>query len=277
MKKMRVDMKTNVNIESMESLVVMDPEVLSKVDMTKVYRAAGLEGVIRNVFCPTILLSYQPLPIIGSGDSSGHHILSLDLQISNEERAKEVFEWLVDGCTDDLEGAPCESKGNDMSALYYFMAAVATSLNIRCPLLIDRDEVVKGKNIALKSEQVPDGKVGYMTLWSGWAKNMMITFYCISKEMRHVWQVEKRYENYFKNHKRKVNCKDETEYLLQDVEVDAAAYGYRLLKDIFDWDALEAGVVYNNPAFRRAVKEKADKMFPNYSEEIGPMSRFSTS
>lgn len=268
MKTMRVDVKTNINIESIERHAVMDPKILSKVDMTEAYKAIGLGSVMKNTFCPTILLSGIPMPLVACSDEDGHHVLIADLQLSDEERAEEMIEWLADGGADDFERVACEAKGNDMSVLYYFIAAVATSLKVRCPLVIDRDEVVKGKNIALKSEQGSDGKVGYIVLWSGWACDMMRTFYYIVKEMRHVWQVEKHVEKYFRNHKREVDCKDETEYFLQEVEVDAAAYGYRLLKDTFNWDAFEAGVILNNPAFQKAVKERADKMFLNYSEEL---------
>lgn len=263
-------MKTMTNETfGMEQFAVMDPEVLSKIDMTEVYKAAGLECLFRNAFCPTILLANHPMPLISCSDTKGHQILTLNIRFYNDERTEKLTDWLDRGKGDELDGACCEEKGNDMSVLYFFIAAVATSLKVRCLLILDRDEVVRGRREAfLRSEQAPNGIVGYIILRSDWIADMMVTFYHVAKEMRHVWQVEKHANKYFRKHKRQIDCKDETEYFLQKVEVDAAAYGYRVVKDTFGWDALETGAVLDNPAFRKAVKKKADKMSLNYSEEM---------
>ena len=261
---------TNKEVHGLEQFAVMDPEVLSRIDMAEIYQMAGLIGIAKNTFCPTILLSHQLIPLISHSDMAGHQILTLDLNLSNEERMKAVVDWLSDGNGDYFKGACYEEKGNDMCILYFFLSSVAKSLGARCPLILDRDEVIEDEPFAIFKCTRNEEYIGaYMVLRSDWAENMVSTLYFLATEMRHVWQREKHNERFYANLKLPEDCEDENEYFLQDVLVDAAAYGYRLMLDIFGIK-IEKALSYNQ-AFLKAVIEKANKMFPSYSSELHTM------
>ena len=127
-------------IKSLEQFLEMDKEVLSKVDMTEIYEVAGMASILKDVACPTILLAHQVPDIIRATDGEGHQMLTLNVDLSKEEKISAVSNWITEGNGDSIKMRAGEAQGNDMSILYAFAAAVARSLGIRCPLIFDLDK-----------------------------------------------------------------------------------------------------------------------------------------
>ena len=89
----------------------------------------------------------------------------------------------------------------------------------------------------------------------------------LTSALRNVWQNEKHSNEYLRSYKVVEECKNTTEYLLQDALIDVYAYGYHVMFDILGVDIIKSGYLRGDDLVK-AIKEKATKMHPHYSEEL---------
>ena len=111
-----------------------------------------------------------------------------------------------------------------------------------------------------------DGRPTGILIRNDWDRMGLVdTYITLAHEMRHVWQHWRLGKEYFGTYQildEKITLKA---YQLQEPEVDANAYAYRVLLDIFGIDIIGVGYFTADTDVIKAVQERAKAIWPWYS------------
>lgn len=236
-----------------------------KINMTEIYKTASLCCIKKDIKCPMIVI-YDIYPdnilVTERFEKSGGIIMVGD-HLSAEERFTAVMDVLEKGIPDVAKIPPLYGGLPDMSALFLFAAALASSLHVACPMVLG---TLKPGRFNGATCSTPDGRPTGILICNDWDQiDPVDTYITLAHEMRHVWQHWRLGKEYFAHYKILDEQIGLEEYCLQEQEVDANAYAYRVLQDIFGIDIIKMGYFNADTKVLRTVMERAEKIWPWYS------------
>lgn len=238
-------------------------------DMTRIYETASIYCLSRNICCPEIL--YDNVP--GKCDyyfKDGYMYIILDDSLCEDEQIDALIEIL-------------SSKMilfyfiyNDMSSLYLYASALARSLHIKCPMILeDNDGILSDANNAqgccINAAVLVDWqerKSKCIFIRNSGLFNYKLLYKSIAHELRHVWQLSdaRRAHSYFDGYRSAT--RNIHEFYMQIAEIDAAAYAYRVLLDIFNVDIIDEKLICNDEEVLSHIKAVADTICPQYPDTL---------
>ena len=252
---------------------------LCNYDMTKIYYYAALYCIEKDIRCPAIYLGNIENKCLYCGTADGRKVIALDKNIDVDTQIAALLSSLSKGANETIElSIPKESAmfRNDMSTLYLYAASLAQSLHVSCPLIIEEDEYNKSlSTYAVAINESNSGKCRLIAIRSSWPDNMVQTFISMAHEVRHVWQHSNRQraQRYFNYYMSPEEVTDRHAYRTQNAEIDANAYAYRVMKDIFGIDIIQKNLLYDDIEAVKMVKAASEKIFPSYCDSLKTLGK----
>lgn len=142
----------------------------------------------------------------------------------------------------------------DKAALESYISALCKNLDIAPPCVhYDSTDMQSKTTIA---QVARSGEDIYLKKLEGQDERDVL--FATAHEMRHIWQIQKHEEEFFKNYKPLNLCSDIDEYNIQDAELDANAYATAVMLVFFK----------GKPLFNSLNKTAKDEIYRRASKII---------
>lgn len=235
----------------MEKFNVTD---FSITDMTQLYAELSYYGIGSDTSIPPVLVLPGDVESINTYEKE---IICLTLGEKNLSRKKLSAEILASIKNYEKDGF---STKTDMSMYYLIGANLAQSLNIQCPQIIVSDN----EGVVNATYNTLDNRRSYCIVLKK-QNDCRETILCLAHEMRHAWQHEKHSQLYFKDYNYDLIKTDLKSYLMQEAEIDADAYAYRMMKDVFNvnWKPNR-----KFPEVNQVVADRSKKISTHYTDVL---------
>ena len=236
-----------------------------KINMTELYKTVSLCCIKKHIRCPMIVIydAYPDKILVTDEFEKSGGIIIVGEHLSVGERLAAVMDVLENGIPATVKIPPLYGGLPDMSPLFLFAAALASSLHVACPMVLGTLKPGRFNGVACNTD---DGRPTGILIRNDWNQiDMVDTYITLAHEMRHVWQHWRFERAYFENYRildENISLKS---YCLQEPEVDANAYAYRVLLDIFGIDIIKAGYFTADTDVMKAVQARANIIRPLYS------------
>lgn len=236
-----------------------------KINMTQIYKSASLCCIKKNIWCPMIVINdiYPDKILVTEAFEKNGGIIMVGEHLAAGNRLAAVMDVLKNGIPNEAKMPPLYGGLPDMSPLFLFAAALASSLHVACPMVLETLKPGRFNGVACNTA---DGRPTGILIRNDWNQiDMVDTYITLAHEMRHVWQHWRFERAYFENYRildENISLKS---YCLQEPEVDANAYAYRVLLDIFGIDIIKAGYFTADTDVMKAVQARANIIRPLYS------------
>lgn len=236
-----------------------------KINMTQIYKSASLCCIKKNIWCPMIVINdiYPDKILVTEAFEKNGGIIMVGEHLAAGNRLAAVMNVLENGIPNEAKMPPLYGGLPDMSTLFLFAAALASSLHVACPMILGTLQPGRFNGMACNTA---DGRPTGILIRNDWNRQDIVdTYITLAHEMRHVWQHWRLGKEYFGTYQilnEKISLKT---YQLQNPEVDANAYAYRVLLDIFGIDIIKAGYFTADADVVKAVQARSNVIWPWYS------------
>ena len=228
-------------------------------DMSEIYYRLCTDPMFASKKCPTLFCD-MPMPdgvdyltILYYNNPT---LIYTRIGLSDEDIYKivigetEDFDGVVQPCPAELERfcvAAYVTKCN-ISSFYRLGAILAKSLNIPCPQIIILNELSENAKTGRGNTVYNEKRIiTHIEIYEKNDFNEIDMFEALAHEMRHCWQIENHYDEYFSTFQDLTafaqNCREQ--YHLQLAEIDAIAYALRFIRACTGED-YDANTIYPN-------------------------------